>query len=70
MSTMKQNSHTEEMIAELVSVTCGEDASVRETHTFREALRSLVRLAKAEQMCEMKTDIQSLTAAPTDVILH
>jgi hypothetical protein len=67
---MKQNSHTEEMIAELVSVTCGEDASVREMHTFREALRSLVRLAKAEQMCEMKTDIRSLTAAPTDVILH
>lgn len=67
---MKPNSHTEEMIAELVSVTCGENASARETHTFREALRSLVRLAKAEQMYEMKSDIQSLTAAPADVILH
>lgn len=67
---MKSNQHTEEMIEDLVNVTCGEQASARERHVYREALRSLVRLAKAEQMFEMKSDIQMLMTAPVDAVLH
>lgn len=67
---MKSNQHTDEMIADLVDLTCGEQAGARERHLYREALRSLVRLAKAEQMFEMKSDIQMLLPAPADTVLH
>ncbi|OGT00256.1 MAG: hypothetical protein A3K04_01410 [Gallionellales bacterium RBG_16_56_9] len=70
MIAMKQIKHTEEMIEDLVNVSCGQHASARERHVYREALRSLVRLAKAEQMFDMKSDIQTLVGAPTDTLLH
>lgn len=66
---MTQQKHSDEVIEDLVNVTCGEHASSRERHVYREALRSLVRLAKAEQMYEMKVDVQTLMA-PTDAVLH
>jgi hypothetical protein len=67
---MKQTTHSEEMIEDLVNLHCGESANARTRHVYREALRSLVRLAKAEQMFEMKSDIRMLIHAPTDTMLH
>ncbi|HTN67077.1 MAG TPA: hypothetical protein VL051_12945 [Burkholderiaceae bacterium] len=67
---MNANKHTEEMIEDLVNVTCGEQASARERHVYREALRSLVRLAKAEQMFELKSDVQTLMNTSAEIILH
>jgi len=66
---MTQHKHSDDMIEDLVKVTCGEQASSRERHVYREALRSLVRLAKAEQMYEMRADVRVLTT-PADAILH
>jgi len=66
---MNQHKHSDDMIEDLVNVTCGEQAGSRERHVYREALRSLVRLAKAEQMYEIKADARMLTAS-TAAILH
>lgn len=60
---MKNRPATEITIENLVSATCREQASAREKHVFREALRGLVRLAKSEQMLEMKADVSRLTGA-------
>ncbi|SNS27613.1 hypothetical protein SAMN06265795_10214 [Noviherbaspirillum humi] len=43
---------TSEMIESMIDATLGEEAGVREKHTMREALRGLVRLAKAEGLME------------------
>lgn len=67
---MTQQKHSDEVIADLIDVVCGEQASARERHLYREALLSLVRLAKAEQMYEMRSDVQTLMMAPADAILH
>lgn len=52
---------TETAIEHLVVAACGEQASARKKHVYREALRGLVRLAKSECMFEMKTDVGRLT---------
>lgn len=70
LTVMAHHKHTEEMIEELVDVTCGAQAGAREKHVYREALRSLVRLAKSEQMYEMKADIQTLVSVPADTLRH
>jgi len=59
---MKANMGTEQMIIALVNTVCGEEATAREKHVFREGLRQLVRLAKAEQLFEMKMNVKKLTA--------
>lgn len=59
---MKPNVET--MIEDLVNSTVG-NKSLREKHLFREALRNLARLAKAEQMLEIKTSVKKLTGALT-----
>jgi len=40
---------TDEVIEALVIAACGETASAHERFVYRESLRNLVRLAKAEQ---------------------
>jgi hypothetical protein len=50
---------TDCMIDELVAV-LGHDASPRQVHVYRESLRSLVRLAKAEQMHEVRQSAERL----------
>lgn len=60
---MQTRPTTETVIEELVAVACGEQAGARQRHVYREALRSLVRLAKSEQMHEMKADVGRLTGA-------
>ncbi len=60
---MKMTFHTETVIEELVTATYGEDASIRDKHVYREALRGLVRLAKSEQLHEMKANVDKLAGA-------
>jgi hypothetical protein len=52
---MNQLSLTAAMIEELVDAKCGDAASLRERHVFREALTGLVRLAKVEHALEMSS---------------
>lgn len=52
---------TEKTIDELIDVTFAKYADPREKHFFRESLRNLVRLAKAEQLQEMRMDVVKVT---------
>jgi hypothetical protein len=62
-----ENKHaTETLIDQLIQATYGDEASAREKHAFKESLRALVRLAKAEQMLDMRIDARRLTAIPRD----
>lgn len=65
---METKYSTEELIEELVAVTCGDTASEREKRVFTDTLRGLVRLAKAEQMLELRTDVKKLTELPSDTL--
>lgn len=67
---MKANIDTEKMISDLVNATCGKQADAREKHVFRETLRQLVRLAKAEQLFEMKMNVKKLTAPLRETKKH
>lgn len=60
---MKRHFETDSVIENLVAATLGEQASIRERHVFREALRGLVRLAKSEQVVEIKANVKKLTGA-------
>jgi hypothetical protein len=57
---MKKISLTETAIEDLVAATCGKNATARQKHVYRETLRGLVRLAKSEQMFEMRTNVDKL----------
>lgn len=59
---MKKSS-TESVIKEMVIANCAPDASVRERHVYRESLRALVRLAKSEQMLEMRRNMDKLASS-------
>jgi hypothetical protein len=52
---------TEKTIDELIALTFAACTDPREKHYFRESLRNLVRLAKAEQMMEMRFDVAKVT---------
>jgi hypothetical protein len=56
---MKKSS-TELVIKEIVVANCGADASTRERYVYRESLRALVRLAKSEQILEMRKNMEKL----------
>ena len=60
---MKRKVTTEIAIEELVAATCGEGATAREKHVYRESLRALVRLAKSERMLEVKASVDRLTGS-------
>ena len=51
---------TETVIAELIDATYGNSLTAREKYVYKESLRNLVRLAKAELTLEMKTSIRKL----------
>ena len=57
--------NTDAVIDNMVNAACGEGATARERHLYREALRNLVRLAKSEQITEMKASVDKLTSAIT-----
>lgn len=60
---MKKNFETDNVIENLVAATLGDQAGVRERHVFRESLRGLVRLAKSEQVVEIKANVRKLAGA-------
>ncbi len=45
---------SEDLIEAMVIVTCGEASSAQARHLYRETLRSLVRLVKAEHSAELQ----------------
>ncbi|TCS36005.1 hypothetical protein EDC30_10868 [Paucimonas lemoignei] len=52
---------SQEMVASLVNAYCGQNATLRQKHVFEQALFALVRLAKSEQMMEIKANVRKLT---------
>jgi len=60
---MKNTFDTDEVIENLIDATLGADAPLRQRHIYRESLRSLVRLAKAEQVVEIKANVRRLAGA-------
>lgn len=64
---MKQKPETEKLIANLIEATFAQPLRSREKHLFRESLHSLVRLAKAEQMLEMRSNVEKLTGVPSSM---
>ncbi len=58
---MNNELNTDEVINNMVSAVCGQSATSRERHMYRETLRNLVRLAKAEQMADMRANVEKLT---------
>jgi hypothetical protein len=53
------------MIKELTAALLGNDRSPRKVHCLRESLRALVRLAKVEQMTQMRQSIRLALSSPT-----
>jgi len=53
----------------LVEATLGKNASAHEQYFLRESLLSLVRLAKAEQLKEIRMNVQKLTGIHRDNVL-
>jgi hypothetical protein len=52
------------MIEELISSTYGEVADVRSRHLFLHALQGLVRVAKAEQLRQLRADVALASGEP------
>lgn len=52
---------SQEMVASLVNAYCGQNATLRQRHVFEQTLFALVRLAKSEQMMEIKANVRKLT---------
>jgi hypothetical protein len=52
---------TDQLINDLVAGMLPQESTLREKHVLREALTSLVRLAKSEQMMEVKNNARRLT---------
>jgi hypothetical protein len=55
---MKTTYNTDQTIENLVAVQCGATASAREKHLLRETLRSLARLAVAENAMNRQRDLE------------
>ncbi len=69
-SHMLSSRRSDDVIEALVHVACGETASVQVKHIYRESLRNLVRLAKAESTQELKADFDQLLAENDRHLLH
>lgn len=57
---MTTSPSTDKLIHDLLNATYGENANVRQKFVFKQALLGLVRLAKAEQVFEMRTTVEKL----------
>lgn len=58
---------TDKVIEDLVAATCGLQSGVRQRHVYAQALHGLVRLAKAEQLLEMRLDSERATGSMASV---
>jgi hypothetical protein len=61
---------TDQLINDLVAGILPQESTLREKHVLREALKSLVRLAKSEQMMEVKNNVRRLTGPITEQTCH
>ena len=61
---------TDTVIEEMVAAAYGDTVSERQKHLYQEALRALVRLAKAEQMRDLRRDVIKLTGEPLPDLHH
>ncbi|MFC3108946.1 hypothetical protein ACFQAT_09995 [Undibacterium arcticum] len=61
---------SDDVIENLVQLVCGETASAQDRHVYRESLRNLVRLAKAEQKQEIRMDRHQINAVRESDVLH
>ena len=59
---MKKILETDQVIEALMAI-WGEEADLREKHMYRESLRTLVRLAKSEQLMDIKASVRKLTGS-------
>jgi hypothetical protein len=64
---MTISSSTNVLIDNLLDATYGETGNIRQRFVFREALLGLVRVAKAEQVLEMKTTVRKLINGTSSV---
>jgi hypothetical protein len=67
---MNTHQSTDAIIGDLIVTACGMHASAREKYLFAEALHALVRLAKAEQMLQIKKNVERLTFQPCASAWH
>jgi hypothetical protein len=56
--------YSDDVIEAMVDAICGYQGSEHDRNVYREALRGLVRLAKAEQLLSMQLDFNTLTTGP------
>ena len=61
---------TDSMIEEMLAALDEGRMSARQKHLYRESLRALVRLAKSEQLQEMRADLRKATSAPLPDLHH
>ncbi|MDQ9169824.1 hypothetical protein Q8A64_05300 [Oxalobacteraceae bacterium R-40] len=59
-----ENQSIDNLIEQLTNVTYGSGVEAREKHVFKEAVLGLIRLARAEQIRDMKIDVAQLMCAP------
>ena len=57
---------TDNIIEEIINSTCGERPDARCRHLFFHALQGLVRVAKAEQLQQMRSDVRLAIGEPAD----
>lgn len=60
---MKSKFGTDKIITEMLGTSSWKSLDTRERYLLRESLLNLVRVAKAEQMMEMKLNVRRLTSA-------
>jgi hypothetical protein len=56
--------YSDDVIEAMVDAMCGGKASAFDKNIYREALRGLVRLGRAEQLLSMQIDFNKMTAGP------
>ncbi|CAN7515202.1 hypothetical protein LJR289_003535 [Pseudoduganella sp. LjRoot289] len=49
---------TDKVIDDLIAATCGQQSGLQQRFVFAQALQGLVRLAKAEQLLEIRLDTE------------
>ena len=57
---MESNENLDALIEKLANATYGETIQTRDKHVFKEAVLGLIRLAKAEQMRDIRINIAEL----------
>jgi len=59
-----------DVIEALVIMNCGDSATAQARHFYRESLRNLVRLAKAERNTELRLSLNRMMSTSANCALH